>query len=864
MRKRVVFDDSSSSSEEGNLSEQHIQNSEQIAMKKGSLSFSNESERESHSPKALLFSSSSDDDDGEDATITSAAKKKEEKRGSTDVLSINKAYAEKYNEVKRAKELHSLTSKYGKRMELEEGNDSDEEDEEDDDAVLLTKEKELAFAKALYAVRHPEEVGTEMFFSSPQEQVASNARAFEEALKKKRTKGKERFLADEYRSAVRASASGKLLEDEIKTVENTSGSKKLVPRNEKEKALREAFLKSAAEVEDFSVFPKEREKGDNKDGEDDEEEDKERSETRRLIEKAMSNGEEESTNEEEVFLKNFFVNELWKADKHSNDSTLNFQALAEEDELDAFYDDAEEWERKFQEKKYRHEEDIEAVSHVSTFPRPIGEAAQGLLRKQDTSRKDARQRRRERIAEARLLQVEELKRLKHLKKQEIERQRALIASVAGLIDRHEVEKEEGVMPVYGEDDKNSNSRGKGANETRRRKKEEEEEKQLAKLKEVWSEKDFDAPFDPVEFDKKMNMIFNDDYYDERNVDENEIEFMEAELDGADDVPLKELTSLDAIEGNTVADGQKGGCFSHRHGKKEIREELWETPDLFLVDSLEEAKKAKLSRTPPPSGDLASFPDYMNDADDFSSSDALSLLYPSSTLTRMEGEKDQIEKEGRKYEGDMNYSRATDKNRDGHQESSPSGEEVLEKLQKELKEKEDAYYRLHQESGTTLPFRYREVPSEDFCLSVEEILARDDRQLNMIAPMNCYAAYLDKASNERDRRRIENRWRRGFREMDSSRRSRRYGEVGKTAVLDENMTEEDAKEIAERLRQRLENEEKLVLQEKDGEKKEEKNTSFRQKKNFRVSYSESRPKKWSAPSVKRFKRDLPSYGVSGRK
>lgn len=851
MRKKVVFDDSSS--EEDSLSDQLFQSKERSPTKKGSQSL-----KENATPsmsKKTLFSSSSDDDDD---NVGFSTVKKKENNGSTG-LSINKAYATKYNEVKRAKELHTLTSKYGKRVKLEEGEYSDEEDEEDDDAVLLTKEREIAFAKALYAVRHPEEPITENFFSSPEQQEAYNAQMFKEAMKKKRSKGKERFLSDEYQRAVLASASGNLL-DETETVENTSGSKKLVPRNEKEKALRDAFLKSAEEVEDFSVHPKESIKRDNEDKKGDEEDDRERAEARRLVEKAMSSTGEESLNEEEVFLKNFFVNELWKREKNSDGNTIDFQSLAEAEELEAFYEEAEEWEHKFQEKKYRHEEEMEAASHVMTYPRPIGEAAEGLLRKQDTSRRDARQRRRERIVEARLRQVEELKRLKHLQKQEINKQRALIASVAGLINRNG-RKHGGIA----NDDKggkphlNYNGSEKATrdlSQSEQEQEDEEEEKQLTRLKQVWSEKDFDAPFDPVEFDKKMSMIFNDEYYDERNVDENEIEFMEAELDELDDT-LGDLKKEDGEKDGKKGSHKKNESFSHRQKKKELLEELWETPDLFLAESLEEAKRQSNSpMTSRGSADSSPFMPLTNDMEEFSSTSAFSLLYPTSSLPHVAEEHYRNGMEGELVKGNANhYDTLEGEAHDRTLGQTASENEVLEKLQKGLKEKEDAYYRLHQENATTLPFRYREVPPESFSLSVEEILARDDRQLNMIAPMNCYAAYLDKGSNERDRRRIENRRRRGFRELESTRRSRRYGEVRKTAILDESITEEDGRKIAERLRSRLQGEGKEALETKEEENYADKNYYRTHKRFSTLSYSDIKHNNSLSPSTKRPKMDF---------
>jgi protein KRI1 len=169
-----------------------------------------------------------------------------------------------------------------------------------------------------------------------------------------------------------------------------------------------------------------------------------------------------------------------------------------------------------------------------------------------------------------------------------------------------------------------------------------------------------------------------------------------------------------------------------------------------------------------------------------------LLYPSEALQALEKERQQL-----------NELLASSQSKD--RSTSESNEELLARLQASLKKKEEEYYQLHREAAADSgpAFRYREVEPEDFTLSIEEILALDDRQLNMIAPMNCYAAYLDKESNERDRRRIERRRQKGFREIASDRTSRRYGDVASTALLNpEQINAEEGAAIAANLAKRL--------------------------------------------------------------
>lgn len=745
--------------------------------------------------------------------------KKGKKPYKYDGLHVNRQYATRFEEVKRKQELQKLTEKYGKKLATLRYEDSNEDDsegtdseEEDDEAVLLTAENDLAFAKALLAVkrasanaktdedgkksRESESYLRERYFPSPEEQIQRNTELFEKAIERKRQEKRQgKFtLADEYKRKVETTAKG--VEDEADAadgcIKDNSGLRKLKPQSAEERALRTSFLKSVGEsTEDFEIKQKAATAPHASDEVDNDE--KLREERGKILQQAFAmKSEEGEDGNDEVFIRDFFTKELWRADISDDDDaqddgkgrnhfakTLAELAQAEEDE--AFFNDVDAWERDFQEKKYRHEEEAESANHVQTFPRTLGEDAAGLLRKQSTARKDARMRRLERTEAIRALQVEELKRLKHLKRQEIDEQRALIATVAGLTvgKQHRKGGDNLAKPTFSDEDE-----------------------ALTKLQSVWTESDLNAPFDPAEFDKKMAQLFDDDYYKEENVDEAEMAYFEAELDeGSDDdlaLPGSDNEEADDADPDTATAPRQPQ--STKAKQRSRYNAVADDPELFHVDSLEAAKAHghKVEAVEDTTHMLVDPFTPSTNGEDIALDEDMALLYPSKALRHLE------EETFRKKQQLDHLLAATSP---GKKETDSNNQKLIEKLHADLKQKEEEYYKLHHEdtiAGGEIKtrFRYRSVPAEDFTLSVEEILARDDRQLNMIAPMNCYAAYLDRDSNLRDRRRIENRCRKGFREVDSERTSRRYKNVARTAIFDDNMTEEEGIALAKQIRKRL--------------------------------------------------------------
>ncbi|CAD2214571.1 protein KRI1 [Angomonas deanei] len=580
--------------------------------------------------KSLFSSSSEDEDEPADGGIH---------------IPINTSYAAKYEEVKRKQELQKLTEKYKntKGASLEES-DEDEEDEnaEDDDGLLLTPEKELAFAQALLAVRKAavkakkqekdeESFTTARYFPSAEEQMEANRKLFEKAVElKKMNKGNKFTLADEYRRTLFNSVKEGDEESWREEEEDNSGRRKITPQSKEEAQLRKDFLKNISQsADEFAVVKSDVKGGDKeKQGKDSYEEVQRKKQ--KIMEEAFATAEEDAQkNEEETFIRNYFMNELWRrgdagssddeeeddggfdpSAQHSATAYQRLQDMAKAEQEELFYDEAEQWERQYQETKYRHQEGEldESAVQVQTFPRAT--AADGLLRKANTTRKEARQRRKERLEAARQQQLEELKRLKHLKREEITNQRAIIAQVAGLARKEKKLLKEGQLKKPEFDD--------------------DEEEALKKVSQVWTDQDLDAPFDPEEFDKKMAQLFNDDFYDEKNVDEEELAYFDNELDAVSD---------DDENNNNDPEEEE---VENEEGGEEDNDDA-----LYAAKSLEEAKTIAAKKKEPEEGatgdaDLnAIFDDPFRrpkkKEEGAEEEDLTALLYPSLSLEHLEEE-----------------------------------------------------------------------------------------------------------------------------------------------------------------------------------------------------------------------------------
>ncbi|KAI4304185.1 hypothetical protein MLD38_039734 [Melastoma candidum] len=132
-------------------------------------------------------------------------------------------------------------------------------------------------------------------------------------------------------------------------------------------------------------------------------------------------GTKEKLDENEAFLKDYFLNEMW-IDKGGKK-----EVGVGDEELEELEDDEEEiWKQEDYENTFRHEEDLSDV--IWGHSRSVD----GSVRKVDNARKKQRKSKEERLKAAELERKEELKHLKNLKKEEMKEKLKKLREISGI------------------------------------------------------------------------------------------------------------------------------------------------------------------------------------------------------------------------------------------------------------------------------------------------------------------------------------------------------------------------------------------------------------------------------------------------
>lgn len=335
----------------------------------------------------------------------------------------------------------------------------------------------------------------------------------------------------------------------------------------------------------------------------------------------------------DAFLEHYVSTEGWK-DKTA--AVPHYEDIVNDDEDAEELEKAENFEHAY---NFRFEED--GGGEIQTHSRRVEDS----MRRVDDSRKRRREERKARKALERQKKEEELRRLKNLKQAELEAKLEKVAKLMG-----------------------EKSSKKGAKS---------EKERLAALAD-----DLDADFDPEEYDKRMQAIFDEEYYQEDEADAGEIE-----------------------------------------------KPTWD----------EEEDKALFAGLPV-------------DPDDEDNDDAEQMELDEEDEKE---EDDELEEEAGDAEEEEDEEEG-DSDKDAEQDEENIAEMSVEEMQRAKQKYLDELYGLDYEDligDIKCRFKYKQVHTNDFGLTVDEIMAADDKELKQLVSLKRLAPYVEN-EYEVDRKKLK--------------------------------------------------------------------------------------------------------------
>ncbi|KAF8397333.1 hypothetical protein HHK36_016246 [Tetracentron sinense] len=361
-------------------------------------------------------------------------------------IEINKDFARRFEHNKKREDLQRLDELKKKGL-VDDSEGSSSESEDDDEKLISSDKRDLQFLDALVKIKKQDPIlkqkDVKLFESDDEESEEE-----ENGEKPKASREKPMYLKD---------VVAKHLIEEGPEFEEKLSKSGLKSYPEEQEELRRAFLNAAEEAFDGDggdlLTEKDKNKGDDvEEGDNDE------------IHKRLDEyfGADQKLDENEMFLKNFFLNKMWidKEDKVEKSSQGDLFGVSEDEEEI--------------EKQEKYEADYNFRYEEGAGDRVLGHArfTEGSVRKKTNARKLQRKSKEERMAQAEFERKEELKHLKNLKKKDIIEKLEKIREIAGI--------SEGVCPL--------------------------------------NEDDLEEDFDPKEYDRKMKETFDADYYEAEDAD----------------------------------------------------------------------------------------------------------------------------------------------------------------------------------------------------------------------------------------------------------------------------------------------------------------------------------------------------------
>lgn len=597
--------------------------------------------------------------------------------GSNLRLTVNKKYATEYQQRKEREELRQIQLERQHRG-ISEGDGPDDDDDDDDerdssdededeDGALLTPSANVQFLKTIKALRRKEDViydPNTRFFEDlgPENDTVTDDDDDDDGPRKRKPQRFKDVVREQILEQIEEEGREGIGQNKPSGALTDNRSKLAYDKQQDE--LRQAFLNESSKLGDDGKAALDVDDADD-DGDDwmvvkkkaaagkDDDMEREATEHLKEIEKISQSGNTFKDPRGEIedgdrFLFDFIKNKKWidshDHDGEEDDNSANDTASTrnennrddDESSLDGI-DRADDYEAKY---NFRFEQaaaqtaSTGALLSIQTYARG---QTMNTVRRQDTTRKDKRQERKERKAADRKAKEEQLKRLKNAKRQEMNEKLSQVKAVIGAVDDNSID-------------------------------------------EVTIMKLLEGDYDPEKFENAMKHAYGDDFY---NKEDGE---WKTDLDVRQS--LKEDDEGDVLVGRDDVDGGMYDTYDDDGGKDED---------------------------------------------------------------------DQMQ------EGDHDYDETEEWNEDGNQGYEQEGSHEESELEKKLKSKmQNELYKLDYEdivAGMPTRFKYREVESNDYGLTTQEILFARDASLKQFVSLKKLAPY-----NEQGEFHPGSRKRRRFREM----------------------------------------------------------------------------------------------------
>jgi len=337
-------------------------------------------------------------------------------------IQINEEYARRFEHNKRREALQryeELKKKGIVSASDDESEENEESSEEEDEDAIASRRVDRRVFEVIRRIRSgdPRILDKDAKVYSSEEEGEEEKKE-EPKQKKKAKKEKPLYLKD-----VNARH---LLEEGPEFTAQTSRSSRYdrIAYDEQQKKGLQAFLEAEKEVlgdddDDDDLFHEKPKAGAGAD----DEEDVEENETKELAGEVF--GKDEELDENERFLKEFFLKRPYLESGKKKSYLDDMQELSDVEDVT----EQEIYEYVY---NFRHEEAEASGAVVADRVMGHSRVVEGSVRKKESSRKQQRKSKEERIARAKQEQAEELKHLKNLKKKEIAEKLERIRMIAGI------------------------------------------------------------------------------------------------------------------------------------------------------------------------------------------------------------------------------------------------------------------------------------------------------------------------------------------------------------------------------------------------------------------------------------------------